>query len=66
MDCKILISHINPTNPPKPVRRNETASDHGSNKNDIIKADGGELKVKTMEIEGSEFIIYLPFLNQAG
>jgi lipopolysaccharide export system protein LptA len=29
-------------------------------KNDIIKADGGELRVETKEGEGSEFIIYLP------
>ena len=29
-------------------------------KNDMIKADGCELKVKKKEIEASEFIIYLP------
>lgn len=28
---------------------------------DIIKAHGGELKVETIEGEGAEFIIYLPF-----
>jgi signal transduction histidine kinase len=33
---------------------------------DIVKAHGGELKVETKAGEGSEFIIYLPFLNQAG
>ncbi|HQW44710.1 MAG TPA: ATP-binding protein, partial [Chitinophagaceae bacterium] len=27
---------------------------------DIVKAHGGELQVKTMEGEGSEFIISLP------
>jgi signal transduction histidine kinase len=27
---------------------------------DIIKADGGEIKVETKEEEGSEFIIKLP------
>jgi two-component system, NtrC family, sensor kinase len=27
---------------------------------DIVKAHGGELKVKTIEGEGSEFIILLP------
>jgi signal transduction histidine kinase len=29
---------------------------------DIVKAHGGELKVKTKEAEGSDFIIQLPFL----
>jgi len=27
---------------------------------DIVKAHGGELKVKTIENEGSEFLIQLP------
>jgi two-component system NtrC family sensor kinase len=27
---------------------------------DIVKAHGGELKVKTTEGEGSEFTVYLP------
>nr|WP_297797899.1 ATP-binding protein [uncultured Eudoraea sp.] len=30
---------------------------------DIVKAHGGELKVKTKEGEGTEFIIHLPLLN---
>jgi signal transduction histidine kinase len=30
---------------------------------DIVKAHGGELKVKTMEGEGSEFTISLPTLS---
>ncbi|MFZ1799882.1 MAG: sensor histidine kinase [Chitinophagaceae bacterium] len=29
---------------------------------DIIKADGGEIKVTTKQNEGSEFIIQLPIL----
>jgi signal transduction histidine kinase len=31
-------------------------------KNDIVKADGGELKVETREGEGAAFIIVLPVL----
>ena len=30
---------------------------------DIVKAHGGELKVKSTENEGTEFIIHLPFLK---
>jgi signal transduction histidine kinase len=30
---------------------------------DIIKADGGEIKVKTREGDGSEFTIHLPLSN---
>ena len=33
---------------------------------DIIKAHGGEIKVKTTEGEGSEFVIKLPFVNYPG
>ena len=29
---------------------------------DIVKAHGGEIKVKTKEGEGTEFIIILPFV----
>ena len=29
---------------------------------DIVKAHGGELKVETKEGEGSEFIIWLPYI----
>ncbi len=42
-----LLNHINPMN-------------HGSDKVDIIKAHGGEIKVETKEGEGSEFIMQWP------
>jgi|GEM_PF-1588129 len=32
--------------------------------NDIIKADGGELKLETEQGKGSEFIIQLPTFKQ--
>jgi len=60
MDFKFFKNHINPSNPPKFIRRNEMAADHGSDKNDIVKVHGGNLTTESFENEGSVVIIHLP------